>query len=321
MWVIGQGGMLGSCIALQTKSRERFALWKAPICKFSWHDERCLMAEMQASLLAFEADVVSAGYSSWSVIWAAGAGTVSSSVEALQRETRVLMEFLTCLGRRSRLVELAGVVFFSSSAGAIYGASREEITESSITLPISEYGKQKLEQERAVVEFVARHSGLRGLLGRISNLYGENQNLHKPQGIISQVSRSIIRRSPVHIYVPIDTIRDFMHVNDCADQIVECLSGMVFQKLRVPTQTVVKIFASQRATTLAEIIGIFARIARQHPRIICSAHSDGSRHVRSVRFRSHVWPDSSIKPQRPLPFGIFQVHARHLLLHGKGQLP
>jgi len=48
------------------------------------------------------------------------------------------------------------------------------------------------------------------MVGRMSNLYGPGQNLKKVQGLISQMCLRVLTRQPLVLYVPLDTIRDYL---------------------------------------------------------------------------------------------------------------
>ena len=54
------------------------------------------------------------------------------------------------------------------------------------------------------------------MIGRFSNLYGPGQNLGKLQGLISRLALSAVTRQPINIFVPLDTIRDYVYVDDAA---------------------------------------------------------------------------------------------------------
>ena len=58
------------------------------------------------------------------------------------------------------------------------------------------------------------------LVGRISNLYGPGQNLAKPQGLVSQLCRAQLTRQPLSVYVSLDTMRDYLYVDDAAAMVV-----------------------------------------------------------------------------------------------------
>ncbi|HEX9009994.1 MAG TPA: NAD-dependent epimerase/dehydratase family protein, partial [Holophagaceae bacterium] len=155
------------------------------------------------------------------------------------------------------------------------------------------------------------------LVARISNLYGPGQHLEKPQGLIAHISRSILHHLPIHIYVPLDTQRDYLYVEDCARELLHGLQRLG----SAPRENVVKIFHSGESTTIAGVIGAFARIAKGHPRIICSASPVGVQQPLQLCFRSGVWPDLDRTRRTDLAVGIQRVHQHLLARFQEGRLP
>jgi len=67
--------------------------------------------------------------------------------------------------------------------GVYSGVDAPPYDERSPLLPLSHYGRAKLEAESLVTEWSQRNEAS-ALIGRIANLYGPGQNISKPQGII-----------------------------------------------------------------------------------------------------------------------------------------
>ena len=141
--------------------------------------------------------------------------------------------------------------------------------------------------------------------------------MSKPQGLIAHISRSLLHHTPVHVYVSLDTLRDYVYVADCAAHLLRCLDHL----RRVPRTNITKIFSAGETVTIAGIIAAFARIAKGHPRIICSADPAGSLQPLRLRFQSTVWTDLSMPARTPLTVGIQRVHQHLLSLFQEGRLP
>ena len=92
-------------------------------------------------------------------------------------------------------------------------------TEHTTPAPISAYGRAKLRSEEIATEFAVR-TGSALLVGRLSNLYGPGQDITKPQGLISQLCRAQLTRQPLSVYVSLDTMRDYLFVDDAAAMVV-----------------------------------------------------------------------------------------------------
>ena len=142
---------------------------------------------------------------------------MSSTEEGLAAETRALSIVLELIESEPVLMATGGSFSFSSSAGAIYaGASDDIITENTTVAPTTDYAREKLRQESLVSEFADRNSRVTVLLARISTLYGPGQAKGKRQGLLAHIARCLLRNQPVHIYVPFDTIRDYIAADDAA---------------------------------------------------------------------------------------------------------
>ena len=135
------------------------------------------------------------------------------------------------------------------------------------------------------------------LIGRLSNLYGPGQKLSKSQGLISHVGRAALRREPVSIYVPLDTIRDYLFAADAGRMVVDALMRRdVSRREGAPNGVITKIFASEVETTVASVLGSVAasspasaaRRARRQP----GRPAPASGPVLPVR----IWPDVRGQP-------------------------
>ena len=100
-------------------------------------------------------------------------------------------------------------------AGCTPGHPEPPFTEHTEPAPISPYGRAKLRSEEIATAFAVRTSTAL-LVGRLANLYGPGQNLDKPQGLISQLCRAQLTRQPLSVSVPLDTMRDYLFVDDAA---------------------------------------------------------------------------------------------------------
>ncbi|GMR01566.1 MAG: NAD-dependent epimerase/dehydratase family protein [Gammaproteobacteria bacterium] len=298
-WIIGANGLLGS--ALQRTLQRRGMRLFVPADCFCWHDEAVLHRQLLATVKAF-ADFTG-GCCNWQIYWAAGVGTMSSKEEELATETRTLSTILKLIESEPALMAADGSFAFSSSAGAIYaGASDDVITENTAVAPTTDYAKEKLRQEKLVSEFAHNNSRVTALLARISTLYGPGQANGKRQGLLAHIARCLLRNQSVHIYVPFDTIRDYIATDDAAFAI-----GAAMQALNGTPGVFTKIIASEHPTTIAEIISVYKRIARRKPRIVSSASKLSSLYTRRIQFQSITVPIKERMLKTSLLIGISQV--------------
>ena len=229
----------------------------------------------------------------WQLAWCAGAGVVATPAEDLAAEVRIFRAFVTGLPTPPRSM------FLASSAGALYAGSPDvaPFDENSAVAALSPYGDAKLEMEGVARQLTRR--GTRLLVGRISNLYGPGQDLSKPQGLISQLCLAHETRRTLSVYVSLDTLRDYLFVEDAAAMIV---AGLDLISAEAAGTTVTKILASGRSFPVAKVLVEATRVLRRHPRL-STRRSPGSQ-VHDLRLRSVVWPQLDAIARTPLGAGL-----------------
>ncbi len=137
------------------------------------------------------------------------------------------------------------------------------------------------------------------LVGRLSNLYGPGQDVSKPQGLITQLCRAQLSRQPLSVYVSLDTRRDYLFVDDAAAMVVDGLEKVTEHGVRA-----LKVFASERSTTIGAVLGDLHRITRRRPPVVLGTSATSSLQVRDLRLRSVAWPPSTGLARTPLVAGI-----------------
>lgn len=296
-WVIGGGGLLGSAIlrALRKKGVEIFS----PRETFTWSEPEKLHAQLTAAVQSFGNHVNDADR--WEIYWAAGIGTMGSPVEALLPETDAFAVLVAAIKGQPSLKCGRGALALASSAGALFaGNTSEIIDDQTAPTPTTPYAFEKLKQEKLLSELTLTNPKLFGLAARISTLFGPGNSHTKQQGLIAHIARCILRNEPAHVYVPVDTIRDYITAYDAACLIthyVHNAEGWGFYP---------KIIASGKPTTIAEIISTYRRITRRNPRIVTSASKLTSVYSRRIQFRI---PKGTVPSQTSLVVGIAEVMA------------
>lgn len=299
-WVIGSGGLLGSALC-RILSGGRIPIFQ-PSERFRWDSESDLAVQLEDAVKQFGVAANKAG-GKWQIYWAAGVGNMSSTEEELAHESGALSRLLKLIDAEPGMKTRQGSFVLASSAGAIYaGATDDIVTESTPDAPTTTYARAKLAQENLVSEFAAARGNVTALLARLSTLYGPGQSAGKRQGLITLIARRILRGQPIQIYVSLDTIRDYIIADDAASAIVATVDA-----LKDRPGTVKKIIAAENATTIAEIVSTFKRIARRSPRIISVASELSGLYARRVQFRSSVYPARERLPKTTLLAGIVQV--------------
>ena len=302
-WVVGRGGLLGQHVeqALATKG----AVWR-PGRPFSWDHPNVAARELTIACREFAAVI---GDEPWQIAWCAGAGIVGSEASDLEHETRAVGVFLDavketlCRPNRGR-----GGIFLASSAGGVYaGVGTPPFSEESAVAPLAPYGWNKLKQEE-----LARHWSVETqtpvFIGRLSNLYGPGQKLSKAQGLITQVCLRMLNRQPLSLYVPGDTIRDYLFAKDAGRLVADGLT-----RLRqefgdaVVAASVTKILASHQPVTVSTVLAQIRRVLKRPVSVIISVTPNTARQARDLRMTSSVWPDIDRHPVVTLGEGIRAV--------------
>lgn len=296
-WVVGASGLLGRALTVELRSRRGWDV--AEIGHLPWGDA---VRFPDAAAQAVDTLLAAAGGGEWGVFWAAGAAVTNSTERQLQHELDQFEIVLDVLRRRaeSRGLGDRGRFFYASSAGGIYGGSTTPpFNENTVPRPLSPYGRYKLKAESASAALSA--SGIRVLDGRISNLYGPGQRLEKMQGLISQLARAQYSPTPASVYVPLETVRDYIYVPDCAALICDAVERLGREEAGT---THVKIIASGVGTSIASLLGYFRTIAKGHPHVMLAASPAASMQGRDLRLASAVWPELDRREFTPLPAGI-----------------
>lgn len=323
-WVVGSGGLLGSHVRGAVERHSGLLAWDPGA--LPWGDPPALRDRLERHARDFVRTAAEQGHDAWSVLWCAGTGVVGTSAEELEQEVlaweRLLAGLAQALAGRPSMRPPPGRVFLASSAGGVYGQGEGgAVTEDSPCRPISDYGRSKLRQERALVEWARQQPQVSTLIARVSNLYGPGQKMGKSQGLISHMSQCLIHHRPVHIYVPLDTIRDYLFVEDAAGAIVRWVERLGREAREGgEARQVLKICAAEQETTVAVLIGLFRRIARRHMKVVTGLHPRQGQQAARLWLRSTRWTDEPRTARTGLLEGIARVHRHHLALYQAGDL-
>ncbi len=298
-WVLGSGGLLGQAIVRRLGSRSFVGQ------RYSWADVSMLSTQFEHDVQTFRRRVEQMSHSdgTWGVIWACGRGMVGASQIDLAQESMILNAFLKALQQNRPLGR--GVLFFASSAGAVYAGSRNPpFTESTIPVATSAYGEEKLLQENTVQSCVTDGLFSQAVIGRIANLYGVGQDLTKPQGLITHLCLAAAKRTTVNLFVSLDTRRHYIESSDAAEQIVASLA----RAAKCPTGTCqVKIISNGDAVTVGGLVRTVRRVARRPVRVASGLDARSTLQPMDLRLKSEVWSSSRASCGIPLIIGVSGV--------------
>src|SRR5204863_492752 len=82
----------------------------------------------------------------------------------------------------------------------------------------------------------------------------------------ADLRRAHLTRNSLSVYVPLDTIRDYLFVDDCADMICDALAGAADSA--EPAIPLVKILAAHQGVTIGTLLGEFRRVFKRIPLVV-----------------------------------------------------
>ena len=301
VWVIGRGGLLGNGVEKQF----RFGDIYSPTEKLVWSESAQLQSQIAENCRQFS-QIVSD--SQWAIFWCAGKGTLSSTTEQMSEETRNFQEFLKSVEQNFALKLLQnGLIFHASSAGGVYaGSENQPLTENTTPEPTTAYGVAKLNQEDLLREFSDR-LGVRVVVGRISNLYGANQDFSKNQGLISTICYSILRRQPMNLFVPLETSRNYVYVADASRIIVD--TAQIALAETGLSRKFIKLVVADENLTIGNILSVAKTVFRVRPLITASSNAKTNKQPRSISFKSVALLDADSFCKTRITVGIKRVMA------------
>jgi UDP-glucose 4-epimerase len=300
-WVVGARGLLGSGVARAVASRQDWSLFPAE--PLPWSEPRAFDAAVRRSVRELIKAAAAQGRR-WTIVWAAGAAVTSSLPAQFDGERDQLRRFLGILAKEAAGSKAAGSVFFASSGGAVYaGSANPPFTEDTATVPLAPYGLFKVEMEAELKAFAAA-SNVPVLIGRITNLYGPGQRLDKMQGLLSHLALSRFSGKPVFIFVPLETVRDYVFVDDCAQQILDALERLTAASDLPRPPVVTKIFGSGEGVSISLLLGLYRAVTKAAPRVVLGTTPSSQFQALDLRMRSVVWPDLDRRARMPLAAGF-----------------
>lgn len=294
-WIIGRG-LLGRAVA-RARPDAPFGV-DVP----DWQDPDAAARVLTEALGRFVATASPA--ERLQITWSAGRAVTSTPRERVEVEVEVFRRFVAALGSLDATVRARLTVALASSVGGAYASSPlAPFTEVTPVAAASAYGEGKLAMERVLREGAAA-GGWTALVARITNLYGPGQDLGKAQGLISILVRAHLTGTPASIYVPLDTLRDYVYEDDAARMLAAAAERAA---ATAPGTTTVKIIGSGRAVSIGALIGELRRLHRRRGMIVLGG-GDARGQALDLRVRSRVWPDLDGLARTTLPEGLSRVY-------------
>ncbi len=189
-----------------------------------------------------------------SVIWSAGSAGFNADKNQLKIEFNNFISLITLTKQLTNKLPTCLFDFHMlSSSGALYEGQRS-VTKLSTPAPKRPYAELKLEQEHYLLQ-----ANLRSIIRiyRPSSVYGQ-YSIGSRAGLISTMLFNGVRNSSTEIYGNMDTLRDYIFVNDIARFIVKkCISNKQISSPKI------YILASSRPTPIITIKNLIETIIRK----------------------------------------------------------
>lgn len=243
------------------------------------------------------------------IYWCAGRGVTSTPASELAAEIATFQRFLDALLGMPDQVRRRTAMFLASSVGGAYaGSSAPPFDEATPAAPLSDYGRAKVAMEIDLTRATAQ-GGWRSFIARITNIYGARQDMTKGQGLLSALVASCITHRPINVYVPLDTLRDYIYADDCGRVV---LAGTHRAAGEARGTTVVKVVGAMTAQSVGAILGETRRLNAGRRAPVVLGHGPQLGQALDLRVRSRVWTDLDALVRTTLPEGLHKLHAAQL---------
>lgn len=291
LWVIGAGGLFGSAICRVARSRGDTLLTSRGI---PWKDERATEAHLRRDTRRLT-EIISESDQPWGIAWSAGAVTTATTSEECATELTAFRRWIAAISE-SLPNNQRGAFFLTSSAGGVYAGSRGAPFDARTpAAPIGDYGQLNVAKEVQVDE--ALGGTMAAVLGRVANLYGPGQNTGKLQGLISRLCLASITREPLSMFVSLDTLRDFLYVDDAAFLALHWID-------EAHAGTNVRVIASGFPSSLGHVIGVTRDVVQRPIPIVHGFHPSARAQSHDMRLKPDVDAVTEAHTPTSLPVGI-----------------
>ena len=298
VWVVGAGGLLGSGVVRCAREQGHVVLTSSGV---PWSDSEGTVDAIRSDAQALRLAIASArDYEpQWGIVWAAGHATTASPEMEIEQELRTFQMALNAIDEELSTIP-NGTFALASSAGGVYaGSQHPPFLSSSIPMPLGAYGRLKLAQEQAARDLLS--GSIRVLVARIANVYGPGQDLGKLQGLISRLALTSVTKEPLTMFVPLDTMRDYVTADDAAQRLLHWLNAD-------HSQLSIRIIASGQATSLGYLINVIKDITRVATPIAYGMHASAAYQSADLRLVPDTDEVIEALPLTPLPAGVKAVY-------------
>jgi len=226
------------------------------------------------------------------IIWAAGAQGVSDSQKGISLELDSFQDFVNAISSFDAL-HGATVAIVSSAGGVYSGSPTPPFNFKSQVNAINQYGLNKIEIEHLAASRLLEFFKVE--IARVTNLYGPWRGPR--QGLINRLCTAAATRVPLQIYVPLDTVRDYIYVDDAAKLV---LLELEFTQSSLHTeQASVSLIGSGENSSIGMVINTVIHVTHRKVPVTMARLAATQLQTRDLRMRPS-WIDRGL-PFAPMP--------------------
>jgi len=292
--VFGKNGLIGKSIVDSLK-RSHQSVFSNP--KIDWGNKELVAEQIRDSVAGF---FDGTNDENWVIFWFAGKGGFSVPQEQFDFDEG---SFRCLLETVEEHLKHPGLVVLSSSAGALYSSNSDLIfDETSLIDPTSSYGMMKVRQEAALSAFSTR-TGCPSLVTRISTVYGPGSDFRNGYGLINHLCLADITRTPLEVFVPLETSRNYIYSADAGEMVVRFALSYPNGENKMQIRNVV----APSSASIAEIVSTCSKIFKR--KVVFSNRIDNRQISYNARFDIVSLYCDKIEPiyWTPISVGISQV--------------
>ena len=156
----------------------------------------------------------------------------------------------------------------------------------------------------------AKNTKIKVSIFRLANVYGPNQDTGKDQGLISTITHSLLHHKPVNIFVPLQTVRNYIYADDAGEVIARNITQLTNEK---KSKIYLKLVASDRNISLSSLINEFRLVYGHRPTVFNSVSGATSKHPINLRLQSIISDPCKELSFTPLAVGIDRVRKSALV--------
>ena len=292
--VFGKNGLIGNSIVDSLKRSNQTVFSNSRI---DWGNKEIVAEQIRDSVAGF---FDTTNDENWVIFWFAGKGGFSVPQEQFDFDEG---NFRCLLETVEEHLKHPGLVVLSSSAGALYSSNSDlRFDETSSIDPNSSYGKMKMRQEEALSAFSSR-TGCPSLVTRISTVYGPGSDFKNGYGLINHLCLADITRTPLEVFVPLETSRNYIYSADAGEMVVRFALSYRNGENIMQIRNVV----APSSASIAEIVSTCSKIFKR--KVAFSNRIDNRQISYNTRFDIISLYCDEIEPiyWTPISVGISQV--------------